>query len=224
MTTRGAEYGPVKVAGLFDKDSYELRFRKVGVTTKDSTSPCFCRRLSTFTNLSVVCPGKMSQIMTTIDLKTLLGMAIKTQRTSLGISQEELAYRAGLHRTYVSDLERGVRNPSVDSIGKLARALEVSVSDFFEKASDGNGSDQIVEILFVRDNADDVELTNRAFAKANITNPGHVVRGGAKALDFLFRRRPIHSPAQCSLPAADSARSKSAKKKRARSLAGDQSG
>jgi transcriptional regulator with XRE-family HTH domain len=132
----------------------------------------------------------MSQIMTTIDLKTLLGMAIKTQRTSLGISQEELAYRAGLHRTYVSDLERGVRNPSVDSIGKLARALEVSVSDLFEKASDGNGSDQIVEILFVRDNADDVELTNRAFAKANITNPGHVVRGGAKALDFLFADGP----------------------------------
>jgi CheY-like chemotaxis protein len=132
----------------------------------------------------------MSQIMTTIDLKTLLGMAIKTQRTSLGISQEELAYRAGLHRTYISDLERGVRNPSVDSIGKLARALEVSVSDLFEKASDGNGSDQIVEILFVRDNADDVELTNRAFAKANITNPGHVVRGGAKALDFLFAYGP----------------------------------
>jgi two-component system response regulator len=128
--------------------------------------------------------------MATINLKILLGVAIKTQRTSLDISQEELAYRAGLHRTYISDLERGVRNPSVDSIGKLARALEVSVSDLFEKASDGNGSNQIVEILFVGDNADDVELTKRAFAKANITNPVHVVRGGAEALDFLFADGP----------------------------------
>jgi CheY-like chemotaxis protein/DNA-binding XRE family transcriptional regulator len=128
--------------------------------------------------------------MATINLKILLGVAIKTQRNSLDISQEELAYRAGLHRTYISDLERGVRNPSVDSIGKLARALEVSVSDLFEKASDGNGSNQIVEILFVGDNADDVELTKRAFAKANITNPVHVVRGGAEALDFLFADGP----------------------------------
>jgi transcriptional regulator with XRE-family HTH domain len=74
--------------------------------------------------------------MAPIDLKILLGMAIKTQRASLGISQEELAHRAGLHRTYVSDLERGVRNPSVTSIEKLARALELSVSKLFERASE----------------------------------------------------------------------------------------
>jgi two-component system, response regulator len=128
--------------------------------------------------------------MATINLKTVLGVAIKTQRSSLDISHEELAYRAGLHRTYISDLERGVRNPSVDSIGKLARALEVSVSDLFEKASDGNGSNQIVEILFVGDNADDVELTKRAFAKATVTNPLHVVRDGDEALDFLFADGP----------------------------------
>ncbi len=74
--------------------------------------------------------------MATNDLKTLLGMTIKTQRASLGISQEELAHRAGLHRTYVSDLERGVRNPSLDSVEKLARALELSMSQLFEKASE----------------------------------------------------------------------------------------
>jgi transcriptional regulator with XRE-family HTH domain len=73
--------------------------------------------------------------MATTDLKTLLGMTIKTQRASLGISQEELAHRAGLHRTYVSDIERGVRNPSLDSVEKLARALELSVSQLFERAS-----------------------------------------------------------------------------------------
>jgi transcriptional regulator with XRE-family HTH domain len=48
------------------------------------------------------------------------------------MSQAELAQRAGLHRTYVSDLERGARNPSIGSIEKLARALHVSVAKLFE--------------------------------------------------------------------------------------------
>jgi transcriptional regulator with XRE-family HTH domain len=73
------------------------------------------------------------KFMATIDLKTLLGMAIKTRRSALGISQEELAHRAGLHRTYVSDLERGARNPSIESIEKLAQALQISISELFEK-------------------------------------------------------------------------------------------
>ena len=71
------------------------------------------------------------------DLKTLLGSAIKAYRASLGISQEELARRAGLHRTYVSDLERGARNPSIESIEKLARALEISVAALFAAAGNG---------------------------------------------------------------------------------------
>jgi transcriptional regulator with XRE-family HTH domain len=74
--------------------------------------------------------------MSKTNLRTLLGMAIKRQRASLGISQEELAHRAGLHRTYLSDLERGARNPSIDSIEKLARALELSVSKLFEHAKE----------------------------------------------------------------------------------------
>src|SRR6266436_6432927 len=106
--------------------------------------------------------------MATIDLKTLLGMAIKTQRASLGISQEELAHRAGLHRTYISDLERGARNPSIES---------------FEN---GSGSQQMVEILLVQDNPRDVDLTIRAFKKANITNPLNVARDGEGALESVF--------------------------------------
>ena len=78
--------------------------------------------------------------MATNDLKTLLGIAIKAQRASLGISQEELAHRAGLHRTYVSDLERGARNPSIESIEKLASALQISVAKLFEAADDGQRS------------------------------------------------------------------------------------
>lgn len=138
--------------------------------------------------------------MATIDLKALLGMAIKTQRASLGISQEELAYRAGLHRTYVSDLERGARNPSVDSIDKLASALEISISMLFEQADSGAEAKQLVEILLVEDDPRDVQLTLRAFEKAKIINPVHVVRDGVEALDFIFvtgayaRRRNVHRP------------------------------
>jgi transcriptional regulator with XRE-family HTH domain len=43
----------------------------------------------------------------------------------LGISQEELAFHSGLHRTYVSGVERGIRNPTVVIIKRLATALEV---------------------------------------------------------------------------------------------------
>ena len=68
------------------------------------------------------------------NLKTGLGEAIRQGRSLLGISQGELAERSGLHRTYVSDLERGARNPSIESIEKLARALGVSVAKLFEIA------------------------------------------------------------------------------------------
>ena len=70
-------------------------------------------------------------------LKSGLGAAIRRERFVLRISQGELAFRAGLHRTYISDLERGARNPSVESIEKLAAALQISVAKLFEQAGAG---------------------------------------------------------------------------------------
>jgi CheY-like chemotaxis protein len=128
--------------------------------------------------------------MATADLKALLGAAIKAERSALGISQEELAYRANLHRTYISDMERGARNPSIESIEKLARALQISVSMLFEQARSGSQAKELVEILLVEDNPRDVQLTLRGFEKAKITNPVHVVRDGDDALDFLFATGP----------------------------------
>jgi len=49
----------------------------------------------------------------------------------LDLSQEGLAERADLHRTYVADIERGVRNLSLKNIDKLAQALEMSIADLF---------------------------------------------------------------------------------------------
>jgi CheY-like chemotaxis protein/DNA-binding Xre family transcriptional regulator len=116
----------------------------------------------------------------------MFGTAIRSQRLERQFSQEELADRAGLHRTYVSDVERGARNLSLESIERLARALEVSVSALFARAGNGSGPEHLVEILLVEDNAQDAELTRRAFRKAGLTNVLHVARDGAKALDFLF--------------------------------------
>jgi CheY-like chemotaxis protein len=126
--------------------------------------------------------------MLTTDLQTLLGVAIKAERSILGISQEELADRAGLHRTYVSEIERGVRNLSISSIEKLAQALKLSVLSLLERAGHHSGSRGIMEILLVEDNPIDVELTKNAFKRAQIKNPLHVVNDGEAALDFVFAR------------------------------------
>lgn len=138
--------------------------------------------------------------MTEADLKALFGTTIKSKRWELGMSQEELADRAGLHRTYVSDVERGVRNVSLISIEKLAHALGLSVWRLFEQSAvDGQGADH-VEILLVEDDLNDVELTQRAFKKARIVNPVHVVHDGPEALDFLFATGAYESRREKALP------------------------
>ena len=53
-------------------------------------------------------------------------------RERRGMSQEQLAQRCGLHRTYVGGIERGERNPSLINIGRIAAALGVEVGELFE--------------------------------------------------------------------------------------------
>lgn len=57
------------------------------------------------------------------------GATVKKKRLAMGISQEELGYRAGLHRNYVSDLERGKYNVTLDTILKLAHGLDCFPTD-----------------------------------------------------------------------------------------------
>lgn len=61
-----------------------------------------------------------------------VGQNLRRAREALGISQEDLADRAGLHRTYVSGVERGVRNPTVTVLEKLAKALKVKSSSLLD--------------------------------------------------------------------------------------------
>lgn len=70
------------------------------------------------------------------DIQSNFGAAVRARRKHLGISQEALAERAGLHRTYIADVERGARNLSLSSIEKLARALEVHISTLFTHAGE----------------------------------------------------------------------------------------
>jgi len=64
-----------------------------------------------------------------------LGEAIRARRAEIdGLSQEGLADRAGMHRTYVSEIERGLRNPSYRNLVKLAAALELPLSELVAQA------------------------------------------------------------------------------------------
>lgn len=58
-----------------------------------------------------------------------LGKKLRELRTEAGLSQERLGEITGLDRTYISGIERGVRNPALKNIEKLAKALKVRVSD-----------------------------------------------------------------------------------------------
>lgn len=62
-------------------------------------------------------------------MRRLLGRNVQRLRLARGWSQENLADEAGVHRTYVSGVERGVRNPTVTILAKLAKALSVAPSE-----------------------------------------------------------------------------------------------
>ena len=59
-----------------------------------------------------------------------LGRVLRSQRKEKGLSQEELAHRVGLDRTYISLLERGLRQPTLGTIVKISSALEIPPEDF----------------------------------------------------------------------------------------------
>ncbi|WP_191923848.1 helix-turn-helix domain-containing protein [Pantoea agglomerans] len=62
----------------------------------------------------------------------LFGRKIRELRSTKSISQEELAWACELDRTYISGIERGIRNPSLKNIIKIANALNIKLSELFE--------------------------------------------------------------------------------------------
>lgn len=65
------------------------------------------------------------------DIMARFGQAVRKLRREQGISQEELAERCGLHRTYISDVELGKRNVSLENIERIASSLNISLIDLF---------------------------------------------------------------------------------------------
>ena len=59
------------------------------------------------------------------------GKKVREARLKLGISQEELAERAGVHRTYIGMIERAEKNITLENVEKISKALELSISDLF---------------------------------------------------------------------------------------------
>lgn len=70
-----------------------------------------------------------------------LGDSIRQRRLSLGLSQEDLADKCDFDRTYISMLERGARNPSFLNLLRIAKGLEISVSQLTEVYSNGSNRD-----------------------------------------------------------------------------------
>jgi transcriptional regulator with XRE-family HTH domain len=67
------------------------------------------------------------------------GDAIRSIRNTRGLSQESLALKCGLDRTYVSGIERGTRNPSLTNILKIAAALDIGPAEIFARAQGPDG-------------------------------------------------------------------------------------
>lgn len=67
-----------------------------------------------------------------------LGLAIRERRQALALTQEQLAERANLHWTYISEIENARRNPSVDVLRRLASGLVMPLSELIHIAEDNS--------------------------------------------------------------------------------------
>ena len=65
------------------------------------------------------------------DIRQRLGTNVKRLRVATGLSQEAFADLAGIHRTYISDIERGARNPTITVVNRIAVALSVNITELF---------------------------------------------------------------------------------------------
>lgn len=65
------------------------------------------------------------------DIRKLFGARTKFFRKKKGFSQEDLGFKSSLHRTYISEVERGLRNISIVNIAKIAKALNLKIKELF---------------------------------------------------------------------------------------------
>lgn len=72
-----------------------------------------------------------------MEIREVFARNLRTARLAKGLSQEELAHRADIDRTYISSLERGIYNASIDVVDRLAKALEIEASELLIRVRSG---------------------------------------------------------------------------------------
>ena len=73
------------------------------------------------------------------DIAKIIGQRIRNYRTQKGLSQEKLAELAACHPTYIGQLERGEKNATLESVEKIASAMDISLSELFDKLGKSGG-------------------------------------------------------------------------------------
>ena len=74
------------------------------------------------------------------DIAKIIGQRIRNYRTQKGLSQEKLAELAGCHPTYIGQLERGEKNATLESVEKIVSAMDISLSELFDKLGKSGGN------------------------------------------------------------------------------------
>ncbi|WP_195985882.1 helix-turn-helix transcriptional regulator [Clostridium sp. D33t1_170424_F3] len=86
--------------------------------------------------------------MSLLEITAIVGERLKNYREQAGLSQEELAELAGCHRTYIGQIENAKKNPSIENIGKIARALNISLETLFENIIEGDNEEEIASACY----------------------------------------------------------------------------
>ena len=132
--------------------------------------------------------------MTQSDVTLALGQRLKAWRKRIGLSQEKLAERAELHRSYLAGIESGARNPSLVSLHKLAQALGISLGTFFSTPTGSSPSETPLDLA--RESCPDILLIApdqkvarsilRVFHRVYLFNRVILIQDAADALAYTF--------------------------------------
>ena len=97
------------------------------------------------------------------DIAKIIGQRIRNYRTQKGLSQEKLAELAGCHPTYIGQLERGEKNATLESVEKIASAMDISLSELFDKLGKSGGDNiaaKCYDLVASKNEAEQKQLYN----------------------------------------------------------------
>jgi Response regulator containing a CheY-like receiver domain and an HD-GYP domain len=115
-----------------------------------------------------------------------LSRVIRKKREEAGLSQTELAERSNLHRTYISNIERGAQNVSIEILSRISEALNSSIGELISAAeADTRQSTARRRILLVEDNPADVYMFQRCLARSPVPIDLKTLDTGQKASEYL---------------------------------------